>query len=59
MKASLKYTIYIAAALACIALLVILNRENSRRRAMLTCQDLKITIVDSTMGHPVHHWQIL
>ena len=50
MKASLKYAIYAAAAVACIALLVFLNRENSRRRAMLTCQDLKITIVDSTMG---------
>lgn len=50
MKPALKYTLYAAGALACIALLVILNRENTRRRSMLTCQDLKITIVDSAMG---------
>ena len=50
MKPALRNTIYAAAILACMVLLAFLSRESSRRRALLTCQDLKITIVDSTVG---------
>lgn len=50
MKPSLKYTLTAAATICCIALLVVLNKENSRRRSLLTCQGLKVTIADSLQG---------
>ncbi|MBQ9184650.1 MAG: hypothetical protein IJ151_02115 [Bacteroidales bacterium] len=50
MKPALKYTLTIAAGVACIVLLVVLNSENSRRRGLLSCQGLKVNIVDSAQG---------
>ena len=50
MKALLKYPLSILAIVACIGLLVILNKESNRRHNLLTCQGLKVQVLDSARG---------
>lgn len=50
MKPTLRYTLSAAILFACLVILGLLSKESSRRRSLLTCQGVKVTVTDSISG---------